>query len=386
MFTCHVLVQIGKGVFTQSVLHQHVRHSNQVACIFFSINRCPSLGYDAYTYFVFLESGRFHDDFGTVGKCPFRCVKQFVSLLSDNLTRCRELADEGFGLYIIHVRCNLFGIHFLHGLCQFIFCRDVHTFLVGKHTEHHLVMFFNQLSVDLIHRFHRYLVDQHVHQLIFLFDAWKRFVTQEVIDAGLYQLVVFLLVPVLVFLFQCREVFASHTGIFRSGESMTLDAECFPIECFQGRLDVGSFGKTCQRQGLLGRNKEVAVYTLCYCQWRFLLHHQFVETVSQHMVNHLHQILVGQVAYVVLLGIGDIIVFEIQLDDCVGLFLVLFNADNGFLVVCYRVTFPFRSIGWCLNRRKHFLYLLFDAVDVYITYYNNALQVGTIPVLIVISQ
>jgi len=68
-----------------------------------------------------------------------------------------------------------------------------------------------------------------------------------------------------------------------------------------------------------------------------------------------------------------------------GLFLIPGNQHNRFFIVIYRIIFAFGGIGLCGNIGKQFLNLCFDGIYIYVSHHNYTLQIGTIPLFIIIS-
>ena len=69
-----------------------------------------------------------------------------------------------------------------------------------------------------------------------------------------------------------------------------------------------------------------------------------------------------------------------------GLFFILFDDNNRFFIIIYRIVNPFSCIRLCRYIGKHSLNFRLNSVYIDITYDNNTLQIGTIPLFIVISQ
>ena len=80
------------------------------------------------------------------------------------------------------------------------------------------------------------------------------------------------------------------------------------------------------------------------------------------------------------------IVLEHKHALAVGHFLIGANGNYWSLVVFHSEDGAFRSIGGHLYAAKEFLHLSFDAVFIDVTYYHNALQIGTIPCFIVVAK
>ena len=68
----------------------------------------------------------------------------------------------------------------------------------------------------------------------------------------------------------------------------------------------------------------------------------------------------------------------------VWLFLITGNQHDRFLVVVYRIVFAFGAVRLCRNIGEHLFDLSFDGIYIDVTYHYYALQVGTIPFLIII--
>ena len=72
--------------------------------------------------------------------------------------------------------------------------------------------------------------------------------------------------------------------------------------------------------------------------------------------------------------------------DYDGLFLVLFDVDDHFLVVTNGIVDAFGSLLRHGDRGEDLLDFLLHLVDINIAHYDDGLQVGAIPLLIVVAQ
>ena len=69
-----------------------------------------------------------------------------------------------------------------------------------------------------------------------------------------------------------------------------------------------------------------------------------------------------------------------------GLLFVYAYGIDGLFVVFHRIVFAWLGVSRHLYAAKEFLYLAFYAVYIYVAHHYHALQVGTIPCLIVVAK
>ena len=100
---------------------------------------------------------------------------------------------------------------------------------------------------------------------------------------------------------------------------------------------------------------------------------QFVQAGVQHTADKVGSIVLYQISHITLLVVGGSVVFVEYEHLNMRLFLILFDNDDRFFVVIYRIIDTFGCIGLCRDIGKHCFDFGFHCIYVDITYDNDAL-------------
>ena len=140
-------------------------------------------------------------------------------------------------------------------------------------------------------------------------------------------------------------------------------------------------------EGLLGTADEEGTGTAGGAEegWVGLLAH-LAKTAVEHGAYEVVYVVGANILLVVLLAVGRGIVLHIEMGHDDGLLLVLLDVDYHALVVGHGVVDALGRVDGLGNLREECLDFLFYLVDVDVAHDDDGLQVGAIPLVVVVAQ
>ena len=332
-----------------------------------------------------VEVGLLEEDAGAVGERPLRVAEGRFGGLG-HLAGFGQDGHEGFALHIVDIGFDLSITTGLHGGFHLVDSGHFDIGLVGIHGEEDEVGivgevhcgqgFVDGLLVDL--------TGEHLVVVVESGDVGGAGAVEEVAHATIHIVIVLLLLAVVVEgLVVAEEVFAG-TEQFTAGDAVLREAIHFFHDGRHGFGIATGLGRDVEREGIFGLREEVVVITQSgHEEGAILLLTHFAQTTVEGLRHGGDHVAVEQTEHRATVFLGDDVSFEHDRDRAHGLFLVLVDDVDGLRIVGHGVGFVFR----CVSRHGHgtedLLHLGFDLCGVNVAHDHHALQVGTIPLLVV---
>ena len=210
---------------------------------------------------------------------------------------------------------------------------------------------------------------------------------QEVLRVLLAELVVIALILVRVLLVQTAQEVLLVTLILRSGKSELSSTAAFYHQGLQSFLCLTFLGQGIHLKGILRPRKDIAAISGATLQERAVgLLLQLLQTVVEHTDGCILHEVDEQILDVTLDFIGNGVRLYIHLHNAILHLLILVNDNDGLGIVGHSLSHDGSRILWHLDGREEFLDFLLHLVHVEVTYYDDSLVVGTIPLLVVVAQ
>ena len=170
-------------------------------------------------------------------------------------------------------------------------------------------------------------------------------------------------------------------------KSMLADAFCHTNSSNQTTKDIILPTAYRQRERLLHTAEEEGRGTSCSTLVRRKsLLAQLGQTVVDHGTYQVVDITATQIFLVVLLCIRRDITLLIEMTQHHRLFLILLNVNDHLVVIADGIVFALGRILGSWNLREELLDFLLHLVNVHIAHNDDGLQVGTIPLMVVVAQ
>ena len=310
-----------------------------------------------------------------------------IGLLADNLARLGQLLDEPCGqlLFLVRLVALLLGVED-SGL-KFCLSGQRDVLLVGTVEHTHLVAVADEFAGCTVDVVQRHLAAKLLGELQLDILRDEGLSRQEVAHALVDKITVAVVVTLLVVALGSSELQALGPVKLGLREAMLAHTLRLGHGSSQSAQNVVRLAAYRHGESLLGTAyEEVAGASRGTHVRRVGLLAQFAETYTQHRTNQTVHVVAAQVLLVVLPLVGRGVTLHVQVNHDGRLLLVLLYGDNHPLIVGNGIV---DALGRMLrhgNLREKRLHLLLNLVDVDVAYYNDGLQVGAIPLLVVVAQ
>ena len=220
-----------------------------------------------------------------------------------------------------------------------------------------------------------------------LVDGDERFAREEVVDAEAHELGVGAVVALIELALVVVQTEQLGSVQFFLGEALLpgLLAGCHGgHESAQNGLLLAAHT---EREGILRAAEEEAGGTgRGTLEGRHGLLFQLGEAIVQHPTDEPVDIVAAQIVLGVLLIIGRSLALHVEMAEHDGLFGVFLYIDNHLLVVANGIIHTLGTILGQGDGREHLLDLLLHLVHIDIAHHYDSLQVGAIPLIIIVAQ
>ena len=332
-----------------------------------------------------VEIGFLKEDAGAVGEGPLRVAEGCFGGLG-HLAGFGQHGHEGFALHVVDIGFDLGIATGLHSGFHLVDSRNFNVGLVGIHGEEDKVGvvgevhsgqgFVDGLLVDL--------TGEHLVVVVEGGDVGGAGAVEEVAHATIHIVTALLLLAVVVErLVVTEEVFAG-TEQFAAGDAVLREAIHFFHDGRHGFGIASGLGRDVEREGIFGLREEVVVITQSgHEEGAILLLTHFAEAAVEGLRHGGDHVVVEQTEHRAAVFLGDDVSLEHDRDGGRGLFLVLVDDVDGLRVVGHGVGLILRGVGRHGHGTEDLLHLGFDLCGVDVAHDHHALQVGTIPLLVV---
>ena len=292
-------------------------------------------------------------------------------------------------LHVVHVGFERCGHGGGHGGAQFVGRGHLHVVLFRIHAQHHEVAVGGgrELLEVLVEHLYGALLCQHLHNLEFGFDVGDGVAFQEVAHILAHVEGRLLLVAVVVNLLERVDVFVAGTYQFALVEAEASCAQHLLHHGLRGGGVLAGFGQDVHAEGVLRFRHDVVVVVNCSLQEGAVsLLCEFVDAGIEHAAHHAVHVVHLQNDGRVAVFCGQRVRFEEELQQAFCLLLVLVNEVDGLVVVGHGVEFVGGSVLGHLDSREEGLDFALHLVHVDVAHHDDALQVGAIPLFVVVAQ
>ena len=277
----------------------------------------------------------------------------------------------------------------LHGSFHLVDRGHLHVGLVGIHGEEDEVgvvgeIHFTQRFVDGL------LVDltgEHLVVVVEGGDVGGTGAVEEVAHATIHIVTALLLLAVVVErLVVTEEVFAG-TEQLAAGDAVLREAIHFFHDGRHGFGIATGLGRDVEREGIFGLREEVVVITQSgHEEGAILLLTHFAEAAVEGLRHGGDHVAVDQTEHGAAIFLGHDVGLEHDRDRARGLFLVFVDDVDGLCIVGHGIGFVFRCVGRHGHCAENLFHLGLDLCRINVAHDHHALQVGTIPLLVVSAE
>ena len=228
---------------------------------------------------------------------------------------------------------------------------------------------------------------QTLDELQLLFGRKHRFAVGEVMQALAHILSVALLMAFGVVVLHATEELQLGAVHFALGETMLAGALHGRCQCRDAAQHVLllTTGKTAR--GIFGGGEEELPVTQgSRDEGGVGLFGEFLQAVVHHLPHDVGEVAVTIVGFGVALLPRCGLALHVEGEEGDGLFGVLLLKENHPLVVRNGIVDALGRVGRHRDGREEVLNLLFDAIDIDVAHHDDGLQVGAIPLLVVVTQ
>ena len=121
-------------------------------------------------------------------------------------------------------------------------------------------------------------------------------------------------------------------------------------------------------------------------KWRIRTLCQLCNALVHHLGSYIQCVMIDIIIETVALLMGKNVMLTENHRHGIRLLLIARHADNGLLIVGNFIINTFGRIFRRSNRAENVLDLLFHDIHIDVTYHYDALQVGTVPFMIIVTQ
>ena len=196
------------------------------------------------------------------------------------------------------------------------------------------------------------------------------------------------LVLVAVHLVECAQHALLETRILSRREAKLSRLACLDEGSLERRLDKGHvLWRHADAKGILGLGKDiVAIESRGTDVWAVSLLGSLAKPAVEHACGSLLNIVVYQILWCLLQGVGEHVMLEHDVDVVRLVFLVLVDDDDRFGIIRNDLVYDRSWVLWIPDRSEELLYHSLCMVYVYITYDYDTLVLRMIPFLVVVTK
>ena len=321
----------------------------------------------------------------SVGERPLRVAEgRFGGF--DNATCLWQCGYERFALHVVDIGFHLRVAARLHGSFHLVDRGHLHVGLVGIHGEENEIAVvgeirFTQRFVDglLIHLPRNELV-----VVVERGDVGRSRSVEEVAHTPFHIVTVLLLVAVVVERFVGAEEVVACAEQFGAGHPEIFESLHLFHHRRHGFCVAPGFRRDVEREGIFGLREQIGTIVHAGTDERaILLLAHLVQTAVERLPHHGNYIGVDQTEERTAIFLRQHIGFEHDRDRARGLFLVFVDDVDGLCIVGHGIGFVFRCVGRHGHCAENLFHLGFDLRRIDVAHDHHALQVGTIPLLVV---
>ena len=372
------------------VAHACLTHATgdeaEVGDVLVAVERGAALALHFQRDGVGVEIGLAGIHFHAVGEREFG-EAMLIGLLADNRAGLRQLTHQVVGQLLLGVGRIVQALGGQDDLFDLSLAGQNDTFLVGGIHDYDLVLVGNQFpdgGVDLVEGD---LTVEFAGILQLKFGRHQRLSRQEVVHAGVDKVGIAVIVAHLVTALGGIEVEAAGTVQLALGKAMLAGLLGNTHSGDDAAQDVVLLAADAHGKGLLGAaDEERRGASRGALDGRSRLLTQFGETVVEHGADQAVDVIAAQVGLAVLLGVGRGVAFLIQVAQDDGLLGILPDGDNHLVVVIHGIVDALSRFLGHGDGRENLLDFLLHLVHVDVTHDDDGLQVGAVPLLVIVAQ
>ena len=306
-----------------------------------------------------------------------------------NLTLLGKFGDERTRFHVVHISFHLRIDTSRHGSLHFVHGSHLHLLIVGIHTQEHEVLFVVGCQF-LDHAIHRFSVNhrrKHLVGIIFVLDAGDSLFLQEVTHILRSIEIVLLLRAVVVNCFDVAEHVFRSTFHLRFAQTKFSSALNFRHHSSYSSRVFSRFRSEVDREAVSCFREQIVLIAHTSIEERtiFLLRH-FAQTSVDALRSERQKVVLHNFSHRAAHRFGHRIGFVHKRQSRHCQFLVLVDDINRFVILGHRISFIFRSVLGHHHSTENTLHLGFHLVHIDVTHNHYALQVRTIPLLVVSAE
>ena len=388
MFACEFLLEFGRSKSAPTHSFHHGFNQARIREIFFSKFAGSSKTTSLEEHLCIVEVRLFEEHASTVAERPLLIAK-VGSRSFYYLTLLGKFCDKRTRFHVVHISFHLRidtssngSLHFFHG-------SHLHLLIVGIHTQEHEVLFVvcRQFLDHTIHRFSVNHRRKHLVGIIFVLDAGDSLFLQEVTHILRSIEVVLLLRAIVVNRFDVAEHVFRSTFHLRFAQTEFSSALNFRHHSSYSSRVFSWFRSEVDREAVSRfREQIVLIAHTSVEEWAIFLLRHFAQTSIDALRSERQKVVLHNFSHCAAHRFGHRFGFVHKRQSRHCQFLVLVDDINRFVILGHRISFIFRSVLGHHHSTENGLHLGFHLVHIDITHNYNALQVRTIPLLVVSAE
>ena len=336
---------------------------------------------------VGLEVSGFHIHLHAIAQGNLRHTELAVWFLRHNLAWSWESSHQGGRHCLLLVSVVLFLLGSKYGAFDFRFRRDDKAFLVRTIHHEHLVLVGDDVAHLLVHLVEVHLAIKLLHQLEVIGRSQDRLGIQKVVHTLAH--IVRVLVVILHLHLSLGGIEIETFGTLQLALGETVLAGTFHLAHSHRDTpqDIVLLTTDAQAEGILGAGHEELAILHRRTHERRISHLLFLSQAAvEHIGYQTADVILTLILHGVLQAIGSCLALHIEMTEDDRLLLVLLDGDDHLVVVGHWIVDTLGRILVSLDLAEEFLYLLLHLIHVEVAHHHDGLQVGAIPLLVVVTE